>query len=90
MFQNGAYSRLDNIGSTVTSIEVTINEFLERSQSTARPGIQNEAEEGRNLLPYARNGVFVGRKPLLEEVERKLADPKSNNRVAIYGLGGIG
>ncbi|KAG9230834.1 P-loop containing nucleoside triphosphate hydrolase protein [Amylocarpus encephaloides] len=44
----------------------------------------------RLVVPYARNMNFVGRETILQQVGSLLEMPKSNNRVALYGLGGVG
>ncbi|CUS13682.1 unnamed protein product, partial [Tuber aestivum] len=41
------------------------------------------------LIPYGRNSNFTGRKNILESVKR-LSEPASHNRIALYGLGGSG
>jgi len=89
-FKNGTYSRLDDIGSAVGAIENTLNDLWQQSSTVSKPTFKAAPECGRTLLPYVRNGDFVGRKAIVEDIEHKLGLPNSNNRCAIWGLGGIG
>lgn len=88
-FKRGAFTKLDEVGSTVSSIEINIQELLYRSVPRDTKSVAT-IEAIKTSIPYARNGNFVGRESVLEEVKRKLELPKSNNRVALYGLGGVG
>ncbi len=89
-FQEGAYWRLDNIGAAVGSIEVTLHDLVQQSSTIDKPMFQSLPEFGRTLLPFVRNGDFVGRKAVIDKIEHQLELPSSNNRCAVYGLGGIG
>ena len=61
--------------------------------SDITPNANSDLELGHFIIPFGRNGNFVGRETQLEEVIAK-SDPKNNKnscqRVAITGLGGVG
>jgi hypothetical protein len=87
-FETGTFTRLDAIGSAMSSVEVNVQELLFRSvQRTSSPVA---GDQGHLLIPFVRNGNFVGRETILETIEQKLVLPKSNRRVALWGLGGVG
>ena len=89
-FRDGTFWRLDNIGAAVGSIEVTLHDLVQQTSTVEKPMFQALPGFGRTLLPFVRNGDFVGRKLIIDEIERQLNLPSSNNRCAVYGLGGIG
>jgi hypothetical protein len=89
-FQRGSYMRLDAIGSAIGSIEVTLHDLVQQSSTIEKPTFKPAPNFGWTLLPYIRNRDFVGRKTIIEDIKHKLELPNSNNRCAIYGLGGVG
>jgi len=89
-FREGAFWRLDDIGAAVGSIEVTLHDLVQQTSTVEKSSFQPLPMFGRTLLPFVRNGNFVGRKAVVNEIERQLQLPSSNNRCAVYGLGGIG
>jgi hypothetical protein len=70
------------MGPSMSSIEVNVQEI-------PKPVVA-DAQHGHLVIPYVRNGNFVGRESILRNVENKLEQRESNNRVAMYGLGGVG
>ncbi|KAL1846474.1 hypothetical protein VTK73DRAFT_286 [Phialemonium thermophilum] len=42
------------------------------------------------LVPYQKNDGFVGRKAILETLERRLVRPVTKARLSLFGLGGVG
>lgn len=88
-FKQGTFTKLDEVSSTVSSIELNLQELLYRSVPSNTKSFA-VVEAMKSTIPYTRNGNFVGRELILEEVKCKFELPKSNNRVALYGLGGVG
>ena len=85
-FKKGTFSKLDTMGFAVSSIQTNVQELLFRTVRQTTLG----TERGHLVIPFVRNGNFVGRETILETVERQLELPKSNHRVALWGLGGVG
>jgi hypothetical protein len=89
-FREGTFWRLDNIGAAVGSIEVTLHDLVQQTSTMEKSSFQALPMFGRTLLPFLRNGDFIGRQAVMDEIERQLQLPNTNNRCAVYGLGGIG
>jgi tetratricopeptide (TPR) repeat protein len=87
-FEKGTFNKLDTMGCAVSSIEVNVQELLFRTVQQTAPTVT--VERGHLVIPFVRNGNFVGREGILENVEHQLELPKSNHRVALWGLGGVG
>ncbi|GAB1319048.1 hypothetical protein MFIFM68171_09258 [Madurella fahalii] len=42
------------------------------------------------LVPYTENKNFIGRETILEKLRQKASESRSQSRIALFGLGGIG
>lgn len=42
------------------------------------------------MVPFQKNGDFIGRQEYIQSLEKKLCVPNTYCRVALVGLGGIG
>jgi tetratricopeptide (TPR) repeat protein len=87
-FEKRTFGTLDPMASAITSIDTNVQELLFRNVHAAPRS--TTFERGHLVIPFVRNGNFVGRRTIIESVERKLNVPASNNRVALRGLGGVG
>ncbi|KAE9371963.1 hypothetical protein N431DRAFT_456722 [Stipitochalara longipes BDJ] len=87
-FERRTFGKLDPMASAITSIDMNVQELLFRNVNPAPRA--TTFDRGHLVIPFVRNGNFVGRRAILDSVERKLVLPTSNNRIALRGLGGVG
>jgi hypothetical protein len=87
-FEKRTFGTLDPMASAITLIDANVQELLFRNVHPAPRSTR--FEPGHLVIPFERNGNFVGRRAILDIVEQKLDLPKSNNRVALRSLGGVG